>query len=162
MSAPNLQTLFDFETQIEEAVKTLLEAQGLSVARSDSPDTLETPRCEVMATVNEQGPHEIMVPTGVIAGRRVYDQMSVTVVVSFIFDPTWEQSPGSLRGKVRAALMFITPAELNAELDYLTVANNSIRQSVGSRSVRAEEGTIETAAQLDFHVFIKASAWPTS
>jgi hypothetical protein len=154
-----LEILFDFETQIEESVQTLLENQGLTCERTDNAGLLDTPRVEVVCSITAQGPHEVAISTGTLAAVRVYDQFAASVEIRALFDPTVTQDPQYLRGRMRKAMMFVSADTLNAELTYLAVANNSFRQAAGARSVQTDEGAIAMSATMEFQVFIRATAW---
>jgi hypothetical protein len=160
MSAPDLETLFDFESQVETAFVALLKAQNIDAVGTDRSDILNTPRVEVSASVTRQGPHEHVVASGSLANRRVYDQIQVSVELAVVADPSASQSAGNLRGLLRKALLFIPASSLNAELSYLEVMAESLRQTRGQRTARATEGAVDSMSGLDLEVFIKDSAWP--
>jgi hypothetical protein len=63
---------------------------------------------------------------------------------------------------MRKALLFITPDALNAELDYLYVANDSLRQNAGARTVQNDEGGIALTTTFTLEAFIRPDAWPAA
>jgi hypothetical protein len=160
MSAPDLETLLDHETQIESAIVTLLQAQKIPAVRTDGNETLETPRVEVVATVGPQGMHQAVISSGTLANARVYDMFAVGVDVSLVVDLSAGQPVQNLRGLLRKAIIYITPANLNAQLTYLTVAEESVRQTSGTRAAEDSGKVIRLTCGLTLIAAIKSSAWP--
>jgi len=164
MPASNLETLLDFETEIEASfVAYLATTLGLPATGSDTNVSLGTPRINVISTVVEQGPHQYNITTGVYAGRAFYDQFRSTVQIDLVYDPSFGQSQGTLRGKVRKMLTdYFGIKAAFAVNGYLLLAPDSLRQTGGTRGVNSDEKeeTISTVIECVF--FVNPDAIPQS
>ncbi len=132
-----LPVLLDVESEVERAFAAYLGTTlSLPVVRSDSDSTLVTPRIEIVATLNSEGPHEFTIPSGTNAGLRLYDQKSVSLQIDLIYEPgaPTSQSPGTLRGKLRQAFLnYPAIAAALATNGYYLIAPTTLQQTGGNR-----------------------------
>lgn len=165
MAAPDLETLFDFETNIELAAQSFLgSALGVSVGifRSLEQDEFLLPRVHVNLELGEA-----LDPPGErsdIAGRLGYVKYAATLVVVIASDGTAASSEvehRSLRSKARASLEIAATnwdMEVSGDpvLPYYEV--NYMRPA---GTLYDADGDILTS-ELSYQLFlsIKDDAWP--
>ncbi len=161
-AAPALQTLLDIESEVERAFTSYLAATlQIPAIGSDTAETQQSPRIEVVAIVVEQGPHAVFIPSGTYAGRKVFDQNRVRIEMALIYSPEFGQNQGDLRGRMRVALT--DPAGINAQFatnGYLQMAADSLRQTDGSRAINDREKTETLIVAIEPVFFINPAAWP--
>lgn len=146
-----LITLLDVETEVESCLDALLSASPYSLAAigSDTNARLTTPRVECIAEVKRWGPHVYRVQAGTYAGRLIYDEFMLQATIRVIYQPAHSQSPGTLRGTLRAALTDATRFKAAfAVRDYLKIVGDSLRQMDGSRIIVNDEKTEELTTVL--------------
>lgn len=150
-----LQQLMDVETEIETVFETYLDSivtDATSYA-SDSNTELDTPRVDVVATLVEQGRHQITIPAGTYAGRPVYDQFRVRITINVVYDPSFAQGQATIRAQLRVALTAYDALQsaFNAHA-YLILAPDTLRQIDGSRDIddAEKQETIGTTLEAVF------------
>jgi hypothetical protein len=144
--------MLDVETEVEGVFKTFLGTivTAATIYKSDTNEENDTPNIGVVATLIEQGRHQITVPTGTYAGRPIYDQFRIRVDLSIRYDPSYSQGQASLRSRLRLGLTDYTA--LNTQFGqnaYLILAPDTLRQIDGSRDIddEAKEETIGTVVE---------------
>lgn len=147
-----LPQLLDVETEIEGCFKTFFSTivTAATIYKSDSNEETDTPNLGVVATLVEQGRHQITIPTGTYAGRPIYDQFRVRVDLALKYDPSFNQGQASLRAQLRVGLTDYTAlqAQFNSNA-YLILAPDTLRQIDGTREIddEAKEETIGTTVE---------------
>ncbi len=157
----SLETLLDVETEVEACFDTLLSSApySLSAVPSDTAGALTTPRTQVVAEVRQWGPHQYVVQGGTYAGRAVYDQFTVRLAISVLYQPEQGQSPGTIRGTVRKALTdWVRIKAAFATRNYLRPAPGTLRQADGARAIDQEEKTEELSCILELVAFVDRGA----
>lgn len=160
--APDLETLLDIEAQVETAFGDYFtNTLSVPVEKSDSNMVVETPRIEIVASVIEQGEHQLIVSSGYYAGRTLYDQFRVGLSLKLVYDPTAAQSPGVLRGKLRKALTDYLGIQAKFDaVGYLLLASDSFRQTGGGREINEGEDVAEINTLLEPIFFLNPHAVP--
>lgn len=160
MSAPNLATLYDFETQIESAVASILTAGGVTVAGTSRADvTLVTPCCEVLCHVG--GPYPTSAPNFFAVGTDYRPcTFSGTVQIRILTDRKRNPSShGPFRGGVRALLYAFVSKFTNTNLPYLEIFD---AQDAGAfQEVDDGRGLDTTTLSWEVRFAILPTAWPT-
>jgi len=146
-----LPDMLDVETEVEGVFKTFLATivTAATIYKSDSDEENDTPNIGVVATLIEQGRHQITIPTGTYAGRPVYDQFRIRVDLSLTYDPSF-QGQASLRSRLRLGLTDYTALNTQFGVNaYLILAPDTLRQIDGSRDIddEAKEETIGTVME---------------
>ena len=105
------------------------------------------------------GPHQIIATTGTYAGRQVYDQWLVSTDLDLVYEPEAAQSPGSLRGTMRAALTDWTALQTAfATHGYLFAAGSSLQQVGGDRVIQDTDKSEAVRTTLELMVFLNPAA----
>jgi hypothetical protein len=169
MAAPDLETLLDFETNIEDAAKTFLETDtGLtatSIFASLDQDDFVSPRLEVMLGLGEASDPPDVKGNG--TGELEYRKYSGNFMVRVISDKSVNGTTAfhrTTRAKVRASLLlnadnFTTldgggPATI---LPYYDV--KYLRPTGTTFSADSDLAISELAYQM--HFAIRNDAWPS-
>jgi len=147
-----LEQLLDVETEVEGVFRTYLAGliSAATAYASDSNTEVTTPRIDVVATLIEQGRHQITIPAGTYANRPVYDQFRIRLDIGLVYDPSFAQGQAGIRGLLRVGLTAYdalqTAFNSNA---YLILAPDTLRQIDGSREINDEqkEETINTTVE---------------
>lgn len=148
-----LEQLMDIETEAEGCFKTYLATiiTAATIYKSDSNEDNDTPNIGIVATVIEQGPHQITIPTGTYIGRPIYDQFRVRLDFTLKYDPSYGQGQASLRAKLRVGLTAFAAIQAQFDVnDYLMLAPDTLRQIDGSRIITDDkkEETLSTSMEL--------------
>ncbi len=154
-----LIVLLDVETEVETSLKAFLAATPYSLAAvtSDTAAEVTTPRVEVVAEVTKWGPHQITPASGTYAGVEIYDQFMVRSNLSIVYQPEQAQSPGTIRGTLRKALVdFAGIKAAFATRGYLFLAGPTLRQIDGGRTI--EDKTERLNTTLEMMVFLNPAA----
>ncbi len=147
-----LAQLMDIEAEVEGSFKTFLATivTAATIYKGDSNEENDTPNIGLVATLIEQGRHQITVPTGTYAGRPIYDQFRVRVDMALRYDPSFSQGQATIRAQLRVGLTDYTgiQAALNTN-GYLILAPDTLRQIDGDRTIddEAKEETISTVLE---------------
>ena len=160
MSAPSLAALYDFETQLETAVASILTAGGVTVAGKARADvTLTTPCCEVTSSIS--GPYPASAPDFYsVSGDYRPCTFSGTVQVHILTDRKRNASShGTFRGGVRALLYAFVSKFTSSNLPYLEVFD--AQESGSFNSVDDERGLDLTTLSWEVRFAILPTAWPT-
>ncbi len=168
MAAPDLETLLDFETNVESAAKTFLQtATGLSAASafaSLDQDDLVLPRISVMLEMGEALDPTDPRTTGSsdLEYRKYAATLNILIVTDASIDGT-QADHRSIRAKVRSAMLlnadnFTTDdGEGGTILPYYDV--NYMRPS-GTSFEQDGDLAISTLAYT-INLVIRNDAWPT-
>lgn len=110
MAAPDLATLFDFETQLESAAKSFLatatELPEESIYSTLDQDVYTTPRLEIMIEINEG--IDPPIARSALIDTPDYLKYSATMTIRVVTDPLEDGTQAShraLRGKVRGEML---------------------------------------------------------
>lgn len=154
----------DVETEIESAFYTLLSSivTAATIYKGDSNTENDSPNLGVVATLVEQGRHQITIPTGSYANRAIYDQFRVRVDLALRYDPSFSQGQATIRAQLRVGLTDYTA--LNTAFSthgYLILAPDTLRQIDGDRQIdnEAKEETLSTTLEGMF--FLNPAALST-
>jgi len=136
MAAPDLETLLDFETNVESAAKTFLQtATGLSASSafaSLDQDDLILPRISVMFEMGEALDPTDQKTTG--SGELEYRKYAGTLNIQIVTDASIDGTPTnhrSIRAKARSAML------LNAD-NFTTQTGNIVVSGAGTDDVDAD------------------------
>lgn len=160
MSAPDLATLYDFETQIEAAVSAILTDGGVTVqAVSRGEAILASPFCAV--TYQHGGPWPSGSPRYVsVGGDFRPDQFSGTVQITAATDR--KRNPDThktYRGKIRALGYQFVGQFTGSNLPYLAVMDFT---ETGTQPVEDEGKNLDLSIlSWDIRFAILPNAWPT-
>jgi len=163
MAAPNLETLYDFETNIESAAKTFLEtATGLSASSlyaSLDQDTYTLPRI----TINYEDSGAIdpfdLKPDD--SGDLEYLKFNGTLQISIITDASQDNTASNhrtIRGKVRGAMMISGDNWTASNLPYYDI--NYMRPAGTSFDVDGDLAVSVLTYQIN--VVIRNDAFPST
>lgn len=157
MPAPDFPTLYDFESQIEAAVKSALISGGITnVYTTRDNSILLVPRVE--AQLNLMG------PTGHMAGlngRETPDQFEAILRLAVVTSRSQtETNHAYFRGNVRYQMASIAQQFNSTSLPYLQIMQMLPAQSTPQIFDDKEHDITE----LKYHVWfgIQATAWPIS
>lgn len=149
---PTLQQMMDVEGEIETSFATFLGTivTAATIYKGDSNTENDSPNLGVVATLIEQGRHQITVPTGTYVNRPIYDQFRVRVDLALRYDPSFSQGQATIRAQLRVGLTDYAgiQAALNTN-GYLILAPDTLRQIDGDRTIddEAKEETISTTLE---------------
>lgn len=157
----NLDTLFQFESHLENAFKGILQTATPNVYLSRSTDNSESPRLDIRASVVEGLNHAKLAVDGV---RWVYDTYTGEIEVKVVTNRTTEEKSNAhniLKGQVRARmqLYYVTQewAKQNSPLLIMDVREASNTTS------EADEDDLDTSILTYALIFcISPNAWPTN
>lgn len=159
-----LDNLMDVETEVEGVFKTFLGTivTAATIYQSDSNIENDTPNIGVVATLIEQGRHQITIPTGTYAGRPVYDQFRIRVDLSLKYDPSFSQGQSSIRARLRVGLTDYNAiqAQFNSNA-YLILAPDTLRQIDGSRDPDSTEKEETIGSVLECVCFMNPNTLQT-
>jgi len=160
MPAADLPTLFDFETQLESCVSSVLSSAGITL-RHTSRDTADIVTPCVSVIYNHSGPW----PTGAtrmykLGDYWIEDQFSGTIQIDVITDRNRNRSShSSYRSKVRSALYQWNTTVTDLLLPYLSIGifhEASVTQGMDP------ENNLDISTMSWAVVFaIKPTAWPS-
>ena len=166
-----LATWLDVETEVEKQFGVYLGTTlGLPVVKSDSDTLVVVPRIELVAVVEEMGPHQWTIPSGTYAARRIYDQFKISVNVDLVYSPHWQavggvtsgNQSGQLRGQLRNCLGAWTQLQaLFTSGGLLNLASDSLRQTSGSRLINDAEKEEKLTTQVAGMFFLNTNVIPT-
>lgn len=147
-----LDQLMDVETEVENCFATYLGTivTASTFYKSDANVENDTPNIGVVATLIEQGRHQVTIPTGTYSGRPVYDQFRVKVDLTLKYDPSYSQGQASLRARLRVGLSAYQAIQTQFDSNrYLVLAPDTLRQIDGDRTIddEAKEETIRTTLE---------------
>ena len=160
MSAPDLATLYDFETQIEAAVSSILTAGGVTVqAVSRSEVNVASPFCTV--TYQHGGPWPSGAPRlSNQGGDWGPDQFSGTVQITVATDR--KRNPNThktYRGGVRSLGYRFVSQFTGVNLPYIAVMDFT---ETGTQPVEDEGKNLDLSIlSWDIRFAILPGAWPT-
>jgi hypothetical protein len=160
MPAPDIKTLYKFESNVEPAVKAALIAAGLpdgNVTIALGSTTLATPSTEVTLRLGANNGHKFPPPT---LSYWVFDQWGCVVNVVI---RTNRGSNAASHEDYRATLRMVLPdvfARINAALTYHAFAE-PFREQGTSISVDAENDHDISELSFSSVLAIKRDAWPT-
>lgn len=159
MPAANMETLLDFETQIEAAAVSILEAAtGLGCFGTLGMDALTMPRLEVQSRLNEAVDPPTQRDGGASPATIDYTAYYSALQVRVITDNTQGQSANHalIRGKIRAAFL-----QSASNFDGITLPFLAMKyfRPTGTQSEADQDFNIST---LDYELrfTIRADAWP--
>lgn len=165
MPAPDIQTLYDFESQIEGAFETLLAAQFLaksitcstSVSRDLSIDS--TPRVEIVlslaASLNQR------TTIGQATPKQVPNAFAGNLAISVVTTRgTNRSSHGPIRGVVRYVMSGANGILSDVVLPYLQILD--LVPAASAPEVYAEKDQDITVLNYAIAFAVKDSAWPAT
>jgi hypothetical protein len=167
MPASSIAALLDYETNIEDAVRTFLLGSGYFGATHQilTPRTLltteaelETPRVTVALNVSGSGMLEEQRTTD-SAWYQAERTGTLQIIVTARRDGAG-QSIGTMRGKVRKAMLDATAALDGSTLPYYSLL--TVIESGAQNSGNAENDELACAMNFDVRFCIKPDAWPAS
>ncbi len=156
-----LETVLDVETEVESVLDAFLSGSpySLSAGGTDTAGRLTTPRTEIKCEVLKSGPHQYNITSGTYSGTNIFDQFQLRVTVDVVYQPEQGQGPGSIRGKVRKAFANWTGIKAGfASHDYLLLAQDTLRQIDGGRSINDEEKTETLSTVFEVIAFLNPAA----
>ena len=159
MINPSVETVLDFEGNVEKCVADALTELGFAAYPSDHDGDLPMPRVEVVATVTDAGPHEAPLAVGRFGGDMVYDQQRLNVTVKYYFAPESAGEFSSVVRKFRGAfrrLVFYSSkiVERVDDQQLYRAAHASVRETGGIRGVETEEDCWSLESSIDLVIFI--------
>ncbi len=164
-----IEAWMDVETEVERVFGVYLGTTlGLNVNKSDSDADLAIPRIDIVAIVEQMGPHRWQIPSGTYSQRWVYDQFSVSLHTDLIFSPYAQANiaatvtSSTLRGKLRRCLSDwagLQAAFVSGGL--LNIARDSIRQTSGDRQINNDEKTEKLTTVVSAMIFLNTDVIPT-
>lgn len=164
-----LETLLDVETEIERVFGVYLGTTlGLQANKSDSDAALTVPRIDIVAIVQQMGPHVFTIPSGTYAGRNIFDQFMISLSLDLIFSPFGQANiattptASAYRGSLRRCLSDWDGVQAAFESGgLLHIAKGSIRQMSGNRSINDADKVETITTTLAAQVFINQAVIPT-
>jgi hypothetical protein len=168
MPAPNIQTLYDFETQLETAWVSILTAAfaaasiSCGVASTRSAVIEDTPRVDLEVLVGSALKQRRGVTTLIYPNtyyREIPIAFDAKLQVSIVTTrPTNDAEHGAIRGLVRYNLTGSANV-IGAQLPYLQVMEQ-LNESGSSRLIDEKEQDISLLI-YDFQFAISNDAWPS-
>jgi hypothetical protein len=165
MAAPTIAALLDYETNIEDALATYLDAQISSTqvlttrTLLTSDEILTTPRVSLSVQVTGTKPNQ---QTNRTTDSAEYDSHKIGTVTLFtaIRRNAGGQAMTALRGGVRKAMLSATAALTVSNLPYYQIV--TLREGSCSTSVNEENDEIAYQITYNLEFFIKPDQWPAS
>lgn len=157
-----LTTLYDFETALEAAVKSVLNTAGLVAYVSNDVEELQRarPRVELQMIVGSATDHRTTHDT--IYRSDCYTGQLVATIVTNSGDGTAGHS--SYRAQVRASFGVVesTLTDDAADADTLLPDHsvNRFFEAGTSPTVKPEDGYYESRIAFDVHFNIRPASWP--
>ena len=104
----------------------------------------------------------VQIPSGSSAGLWVHDQKLTNLRIDLVFSPALVQSPGTLRGTLREALINYEALKAQFAINgyYRLATRETLRQVNGSQSVDNLEKTETISTILAPVFFIDPNGWP--
>lgn len=167
MTAPNLETLLDFETNVESAAKTFMATDtGLSASSVFAmldQDSFVSPRIEIQFELGEAlDPTDIKIPTEAELEYRKYTgTLSINVVSDGSIDDS-QIAHRQLRAKVRSSLLlnaqnFTTLVDGERILPYYDV--NYLRPT--GTTIDADGDILVSTLEYEMNLVIRSDAFPS-
>lgn len=157
-----LAVIYDFETALESAVKTVLTAQGLVVYVSNDVEELQRqrPRVELQMVVGSATDHRTTHDS--IYRCDCYTGQMVASIVTNSGDGT--AGHASYRAQVRAAFGVVESTLTDDANDADTLlpdhSVNRFFESGTSPTVKPDDGYYESRLVFDLHFNIRPASWP--
>jgi hypothetical protein len=153
--ASRYEDIYDFETQIEAAVKSALESEGLTAHKQRDTDSLTTPRVEIQYVTGAAMEEYALLPDGTRRPSHFIGTLGTTIV-------TARQTNGSVhalwRARVRSTLYdFRNTINTTTLLPYLEVWH--LQESGTSPSIQEESFDISSVSWA-LRFSIRHNAWP--
>lgn len=164
MPAPDLPTLFDFETHIEDALVVFFKARYAAwqvlTARTSPADEKKnrTPRMEIRVQVAGTGAQQNQRPSdGAWYQSHKLGALTLRVIAARGKDG---QSLGQMRGAVRAAMLELTQALNETNLPWYQIG--SVVESSGTPAIFSDNDEIITELGFAIEWWIRPDAFPLS
>lgn len=165
MAAPTINSLLDYETNIEDALATYLAAQIASTqilttrTLLTSQEILTTPRVTIAVQVSGTNAEQQASRTTDGAEYDCHKLGSVSLVASMQRNASG-QSMTTLRGGVRKAMLSATAALNGTNLPYYQII--TLREGSCSTGINADNDEISYSITYALEFFIKPDQWPAS
>lgn len=165
MAAPSIAALLDYETNIEDALKTYLEANIASAqvlttrTLLTSEETLETPRITVAVQITGTNANHQAIRTTDSAQYDSHKVGTLTLVATMRRNASG-QSMTTLRGGIRKAMLAATAAFDGTNLPYYQII--TLREGSCNTSMSGDNDEISYVMSYSLEFYIKPDQWAVS